>query len=156
MKDVPHRILNCQRQSPRPIRSFSESESQTVHEQVARSAGDLLPAIEWTSKQTSKHSTIDARGDAHWWNENHWAIVLEQQPRVAIYQNADGDIVLRQEDPSGCTCGDPFVVLKRQDEPRVIAALCGLARNLKRRAEQVCAEGLERCDRLKSRRGDVR
>jgi hypothetical protein len=78
----------------------------------------LLPANEFKSRS-------DNTGD--WWRSHPEAVLLEQQPRTAVYRNEAGAIVIRQEDGSGA-CGDPFVTILPEHLPRILAALFRLAK----------------------------
>jgi hypothetical protein len=55
------------------------------------------------------------------WSPNNPDVVLPQQPATAVYENAFGQVVIRQEDNIGD--GEMWIVLNRRDLPTLIDRL---------------------------------
>jgi hypothetical protein len=65
-------------------------------------------------------------GDAFDWIDNSADVVLPEQSAVAVYENARGEIVIRQE-KSWCEDHDHIVVVRPENLMTLIDKLCDLA-----------------------------
>jgi hypothetical protein len=70
--------------------------------------------------QTEKDSR-SSRNERFDWGPGNPDVVLPQQPATAVYKNAFGQIVIRQEDNIGD--GEMWIVLNRRDLPTLIDRL---------------------------------
>ena len=63
-----------------------------------------------------------ARSRPYFWRDREGDVVVEEQPRLAVYMNTRGAIVIREESPEGDD-EDPFVRLRPECVEKLIAAL---------------------------------
>jgi hypothetical protein len=69
-----------------------------------------------------------------WTGEDRDSIIVHHQPAIAVYRNADGHVVIRQEGHYGPE-EDHFVLVRPENAARLVDAIMAIVRQLGSSAE---------------------